>query len=203
MFAQVIQGPVSDAGEARAALAQWQQEVAPGAVGWLGSTAGVTDDGQFLAVARFDSAESARRNSERLEQDAWWTQTSKLFTAEPKFTDSVDVALDIVGNPDEAGFVQVIQGRTSDPKRAREMMSGDDSGQWAAFRPDVLGSAGIGHENGAYTMVLYFTTEAEARAGESKELTAEMAAQMEEMNSLAVGESKYFDLKRPIIFSPR
>jgi hypothetical protein len=49
MFVQVIQGQVSDAGQARAALDRWVQELAPGATGWLGSTAGVTEDGRFIA----------------------------------------------------------------------------------------------------------------------------------------------------------
>jgi hypothetical protein len=45
MFVQVIQGHVSDAAQVRAQLDRWVEEVAPGAVGWLGSTSGVTDDG--------------------------------------------------------------------------------------------------------------------------------------------------------------
>jgi len=53
MFVQVIQGQVSDVGQARAALDQWAQELAPGANGWLGSAAGVTEDGRFVALARF------------------------------------------------------------------------------------------------------------------------------------------------------
>ena len=53
MFVQVIQGQVTDAGKVRAALDRWAAEVAPGAIGWLGSTAGVTGDGRFIALARF------------------------------------------------------------------------------------------------------------------------------------------------------
>ena len=57
MFVQVIQGNVSDAARVRALLDRWVAEVAPGAVGWLGSTSGVTDDGRLVAlleVLRFD-----------------------------------------------------------------------------------------------------------------------------------------------------
>ena len=39
----------------------------------------------------------------------------------------------------------------------------------AGFRPDILGSMMIGHEDGRWTQVLYFTSEAEAREGERKE----------------------------------
>lgn len=63
-------------------------------------------------------------------------QTAKLFSGEASFRDSSDVAVDVIDDPDRAGFVQVMQGRDSDPERARELMS-QDSEQWAAFRPDV------------------------------------------------------------------
>ena len=127
MFVQVIQGQVADAGKLRAALDRWAEEVAPGAAGWLGSTAGVTEDGRFIALARFESEEAARRNSDRPEQDRWWAETSQLLSGEATFKDSSDVTVDANGDPDQAGFVQVIRGRGSDPERARELMSQDSS----------------------------------------------------------------------------
>jgi hypothetical protein len=202
MFVQVIQGQVSDAGQARAALDRWVQELAPGATGWLGSTAGVTEDGRFIALARFESEEAARRNSDRPEQDKWWTETAKLFSGEATFRDSSDVTVDVNGEPDDAGFVQVIQGRGSDPDRARELM-GQDSSEWAAFRPEIIGSVGVGHDGGAYTMALYFTSEEAAREGERKEPPPELKAQMEEMGRLNVGEPEFFDLKHPWLYSPK
>jgi hypothetical protein len=202
MFVQVIQGQVSDPGQVRAALDRWAQELAPGADGWLGSTAGVTDDGRFIAVARFETEEAARRNSDRPEQDRWWSETSQLFTGQATFKDSNDVVVDVTGEPDDAGFVQVMQGRGSDPDRARELM-GQDSAEWAAFRPDVIGSVAVGHEGGAYTMVIYFTSEEEAREGERKEPPPELKAQMDEMAALSIGEPEFFDLKQPWLYSPR
>jgi hypothetical protein len=201
VFVQVIQGQAADAGKVHATLDRWAQQVAPGAIGWLGSTAGVTEDGRFIALARFESEEAARRNSDRPEQDQWWTETARLFSGEAIFKDSSDVTVDVTGDPDEAGFVQVIQGRGSDPDRARELM-GQDSSTWAAFRPDIIGSVGVGHEGGAYTMALYFTSEAAAREGERKEPPPELKAQMEEMDALSVGVPEFFDLKQPWLYSP-
>jgi hypothetical protein len=201
MFVQVIQGQVADPGQLRAALDRWIQELAPGAEGWLGSTSGVTEDGRSFALVRFESEEAARRNSQRPEQDAWWGETSKLFTGEPTFRESSRVDVDVNGNPDEAGFVQVIQGRGSDPERARELMN-QDSSKWAEFRPDIIGSVGAEHEAGAYTMVLYFTSEEAAREGEHKEPPPELKAQMEEMNALNIGVPEFFDLKHPWLHSP-
>jgi hypothetical protein len=201
MFVQVIQGQTSDAAQVRAALDRWAQELAPGASGWLGSTAGVTDDGRFIALARFQSEEAARRNSDRPEQDKWWGETSTLLTGEATFLDSSDVMVDVIGDPNDAGFVQVIQGRSSDPKRARELM-GQDSSEWAAFRPDIIGSVGADHDDGAYTVALYFTSEEAAREGERKEPPAELQTVMAEMDALSVGEPTFFDLKQPWLYSP-
>ena len=202
MFAQVIQGKTSNPQALAAAGEQWLQDLAPGATGWLGSTSGVTEDGRAIVVVRFDTEENARRNSNRPEQDQWWSQTSKLFDGEATFRDSTDVTVDVQGDPDQAGFVQVMQGRSSDPERAKQLMD-QDADKWAAFRPDVVGSVSIGHEDGGYTMVLYFTSEADAREGERKEPPPELQAQMEEMNKLSVGETEFFDLKQPTMLSPK
>ena len=59
MFVQVIQGQVADAGKLKAALDRWIQELAPGSIGWLGTTAGVTEDGRFIELARFESEDAA------------------------------------------------------------------------------------------------------------------------------------------------
>jgi hypothetical protein len=202
MFAQVIQGKTSNPQALAAAGEQWLQDLAPGATGWLGSTSGVTEDGRAIVVVRFDTEENARRNSNRPEQDQWWSQTSKLFDGEATFRDSTDVTVDVQGDPDKAGFVQVMQGRSTDPQRAKQLMD-QDADKWAEFRPDVVGSVAIGHDDGGYTMVLYFTSEADAREGERKVPPPELQAQMEEMNKLSVGETEFFDLKQPTMLSPK
>ena len=201
MFVQVISGRTSDAEGLRAAMDRWVGELAPGAVGWLGSTGGVTDDGRVILVARFESEEAARRNSDRPEQGTWWAETERFFDGGATFQDSTDVVVDLQGDPDQAQFVQVMRGRTRDPQRARQLMTQDPE-QWAAYRPDVLGTLEVGHDDGAYTVVIYFTSEAEAREGERKEVPLELRTSMEEMGKLALGETEYFDLRQPDLRSP-
>jgi hypothetical protein len=201
MFVQVFQGPVSDAGQMRAQLDRWVRELAPGAEGWLGSTAGVTDDATFVALARFESEEAAQRNSDRPEQGAWWEETARLFTAEPSFHDSAWVDVDTPGDPSRAGFVQVMQGRSSDPDRARQLMA-EDPTDWQQFRPEILGSVLVGHDDDAWTMAIYFTSEEEARRGEQKQPPPELAKVMAEMDELAVGEPTFLDLKDPWLHAP-
>jgi hypothetical protein len=201
MFVQVIRGRVTGPEQVHAALDRWSGQLAAGARGWLGSTAGVTGDGQFVTLARFESEQAARRNSDRPEQGQWWTETAKLFTGEVTFRDSDDVTVDMHGDPDQAGFVQVMQGRASDLDRARELMA-QDPDEWAAVRPDVIGSMTVGHEGGAYTLAFYFTSEQAAREGERKEPPPRLKTQMEELNRLSIGEPEFLDLHQPWLYSP-
>ena len=99
MFVQVIQGQVSDAAQVRAHLDTWVSEVAPGAIGWLGSTGGVTDDGNLIALVRFEDEEKAQQNSDRPEQGAWWEKMASLFDGEPTFHNSTRVEVDTPGDP--------------------------------------------------------------------------------------------------------
>src|ERR1051325_7982121 len=119
-------------------------------------------------------------------------ETAKLFTGEVTFRDSSDITADVQGDPDAAGFVQVMQGRGTDPERAKELMA-ENPDEWAAFRPVVIGSVAVGHEDGAYTMAMYFTSEEAAREGERKEPPPQLKAQMEEMGKLSVGEPDFLD----------
>jgi hypothetical protein len=201
MFIQVIRGQVTSPEQVHAALDRWSGQLAAGAEGWLGSTAGVTGDGRFVALARFESEQAARRNSDRPEQGQWWAETSRLFAGEVSFRDSSEVTVDVHGDPGQAGFVQVMQGRASDLDRARELMA-QDPDEWAAFRPDVIGSVTVGHEGGAYTLAFYFTSEQAARDGEGKEPPPRLKAQMEELNRLSIGEPEFLDLNRPWLYSP-
>jgi hypothetical protein len=203
MFAQIIQGRTSDPDALRAATDRWMEELAPGADGWLGSTAGVTDDGRVVVVVRFESADAARRNSDRPEQGRWWEGTGQLFDGEVAFLDSDDVTVELSGDPEQAGFVQVMQGQVTDPDRARKIMAELPPDVMARYRPDVLGSVMIGSADGRWTQVVYFTSEDEARAAEGSEPPPEVADAMQEMGSLSVGETQFLDLRHPVLRSPR
>lgn len=201
MFVQVITAKTSQPEALMERFGRYKQEIGPDAIGWLGATAGITEDGRVVIVSRFESEEAANANGARPEQDEWWAGTAKLLDGEATFRNSTDVDVDMNGDPDQAGFVQVMQGRGSDPERAKELMS-QDADKWREFRPDVIGSLSVDHGEGNYTMVMYFTSEAEAREGERKELPPELQAQMDEMNKLNVGEPEFFDLKDPILDTP-
>ena len=201
MFAQIIRGKVSDPTAVRPVVDRWMTELGPTAKGWLGSTSGVTDDNEVFVLVRFESEEAARANSDRPEQGAWWAEMEKVFDGQPTFQDSNDVQVDTSGDPDAAGFVQVMTGQVTDPDRAKQLMA--EQPDMRTLRPDILGSVSVGHEDGKWTMVIYFTSEADAREGEAKQMPPEALKAMEEMQALSVGQPEFLDLKTPWLDSPK
>lgn len=196
MFIQVIQGKCNDADAMHRRMDMWREELEPGAVGWLGGTYGLTDDNEFIGVVRFDSAESAMRNSNRPEQGAWWAETSKLFDGEVTFHDCDDVTLMLDGGSDDAGFVQVIQGRVSDPAKLHQMMDNQPMEMLHQQRPDILGGTVAIDKDGFFTQTIAFRSEAEAREYEKQEMPPEMREQMDSMNAME-SDVSYHDLHHP------
>ena len=120
MFIQVIEGKVKDADLLRRQNDRWLAELKPGTKGYLGSTGGVTPDGRSIFLARFESEDAARANSERPEQGAWWNETAKAYDGEPTFHDCREADTMFGGGSNDAGFVQVIQGKAKDQAAMRK-----------------------------------------------------------------------------------
>lgn len=193
MFVQVIQGKAKDPAGIRKQFERWNEELRPNARGFLGSTAGVADDGEFIAVTRFESQEAARANSDSPAQDAWWRETEQYLDGEARFYDTTDVGQIGAGGSDDAGFVQVIQGTAKD-RATYEQMERDWEPQMKQLRPDVIGGIAAWQGND-FTQVMYFTSEAEAREGEKK-----MAEQPQEEDTgwqQMVDNLKFIDLRDP------
>ena len=201
MFIQVIQGMCTDEGMLRQQMDRWREELAPGAQGWLGGTYGMTDDGQFVAVVRCESREAAARNSLRPEQGEWWAAASRCFDGEVSFHDCDDAIMMLDGGSDDAGFVQVIQGRLDDPTRFREFMS-QPMDMLHEARPEIIGGTIAIDADGWFTETMAFRSEAEARQGEQMEMPDEMAGQFNrEMEQ--VREMRFLDLHHPWFASAR
>lgn len=201
MFVQVIEGHVSEPSKVRGALDRWATDIATSAPGWLGTTAGVTADGTFIAMARFDSPEAAASNSARPEQDQWWRETSTLFTDKVQFHDCTKVDTFLAGGSDDAGFVQIIEGRATDPDRLRELAVQSEQAMHEA-RPEIIGGTIAMHGDGSFTEEVYFTSEPAAREGERKELTGDAKASFDEELAL-MKDVHYYDLNDPWMYSPR
>jgi hypothetical protein len=195
MFMQIIQGPISDPEAARATMDRWQVELEPGAVGYLGGTFGVTDDNQLVACVRFDSEASARANSDRPEQAQWWSEMERHFSGPVSFHDCGDVTLLLGGGSDDAGFVQVIQGRAKDIVKMHSVV--DSTGPLLPkYRPDVIGATIAIDADGFFTETAAFTTEAAARQAEEQELPPEVKEVLDAEMAL-LEDVRFLDLRRP------
>ena len=195
MFVQVVKGTVKDASALRALVDRWQRDLRPGAVGYLGMTGGVSDKGEGIAIVRFESAEAARRNSQRPEQDEWFAEVLPLFDGEPSFKESEDVLLHRGGGSDEAGFVQVLLGKVIDRARLGPSLAAGEQ-LLVAARPDLLGSTMMIHDDGTYTEAAYFSSEADAREYENKTMSEELQALFTAYQQ-AAPTTHFIDLKDP------
>lgn len=197
MFVQVIQGRATDAAGLKKQWERWDQDIKPKAHGYLGGTGGVTKGGEFITIARFESEAAARAQSDRPEQGAWWEETSK-YLADPMFHNCTEVDLMKDGGSDEAGFVQVIQGKTTDIAKSREIDARMEP-QVKDLRPDVIGGIVAWHpRDGRFTNAIYFASEAEARAKEKEMESAEGFEElMGELEAISDGEPKFLDLTDP------
>ena len=200
MFMQIFQGKVRDAERARRTMDRWLAELQPSAAGWLGGTYGVTDDDVLVACIRFDSADAARRNSQRPEQGEWWKEMEANFDGPVTFHDCEDVQVLLGGGSDEAGFVQVIQGKLTDRSKLQDVI--DRSGNLLrTHRPDVLGATIAIADDGTVTETVAFRSEEEARRNEAKEMPKEVTDLVEEEMSL-FKDVRYLDLHHPWFASP-
>jgi hypothetical protein len=199
MFIQIIQGKTNDKAGLTRQNDRWEQELQPGAKGYLGMTGGVAEDGTAIFLARFESEAAANANSQRPEQGAWWNETAKYFDGEPAFRNCSEVDVTQIGDLDSAGFAQVMQGTCSDPARMRALDK-KLMPELQRIRPDVLGSVRAWDGND-FTEVVYFTSEAAARDGERKMNESEPPAELEEYMALS-GEMSFLDLKEPWVESP-
>jgi hypothetical protein len=198
MFVQLIRGKVSDADGLRRQLDRWDEELKSGAEGYLGATGGITADDQFVAAIRFESEDAAKANSERAEQGAWWEETSKCLDGDVTFRNCPEVRTYLRGGSDDAGFVQVMEGRVTDRQRLEQLEEGFME-RFAEERPDVIGVIRA-WDGDFFADTVYFLSEHSAREGESKPMAEDTQASFSEWSSL-IEDLTFYDLTEPIIRS--
>lgn len=166
MFIQVIQAKSSRPDEVRALMDEWNELPDEGS-GFLGGTFGFDDDDTYFGVVRFESKEKAMANSSRPETDAMAQKMAALMAGPPTFHDCDDVTEWLDGGSDDAGFVQIIQGKVSDRDALKATM-GRDTADLRQERPDVIGGTLAIAADGTFFNTVAFTNEASAREGEQK-----------------------------------
>ena len=117
-----------------------------------------------------------------------------MFDGEPTFRETSDITVLLDGGSDSAGFVQVMEGTVSDRAKAEALETDEMLEQLRAARPDVIGSVRMWFGGGAFVEAVYFTSEDEARAGE----TSEEFSGPEQDFAAVYGEVIYTDLRDPV-----
>src|SRR5439155_23945577 len=124
----------------------------------------------------------------------WWNKVaSKNFEGDVTFMDCADVTVALKGGSDDAGFVQVMFGKADDPEAYKKLGQQFET-ELPKFRPDVIGGVTGFTSDGRFADITYFTSEAEARENEKKELPAEMQDAMKEFGSYI---QEFVDLRDP------
>ena len=197
MFVQVMRGHANDKLGLRRQWQRWETDIEPQASGYLGSTAGIADDGTFIAMVRFASEEAARRNAESDEQTRWWHETRQCLDDGVEFHDCGQTDQWAKGGTDEAGLVQIRQGVSNDPTRLRDLYVNEQPVRMGPFRPEVIGGLFAWHGDGGFTLSAYFTTEQAARSGENLD---EFRSFFEDIDAV-MQELTYIDLSDPWLTS--
>lgn len=196
MFIQIIKGKCSRPDELRAMTDRWVRDLAPAATGWLGGTFGFTEDGDSVAVVRFESRQAAEANAARSEQSAWYAEMESLFDGPLEFHDCDTVKLMLDGGSDDAGFVQVITGHIDDASLLES--TGTMEAMLHEARPEIIGITFAMEADGTFVETVFFTDEAAARAGEAQTMpTQGQAAESMRQWQEHVHVAGFMDLRQP------
>ncbi|HEV7827151.1 MAG TPA: hypothetical protein VGP02_19850 [Mycobacteriales bacterium] len=196
MFLQVHHATVDDRDGAHECLDRWATALRSDP-GWLGTTAGVTDDGQSFTLTRYASADAVHGAETRGARDSWHAEMSHLSAHPIRCQDCGQVITQLRGDSPEARFVQLVQGRMADLDRLEHAL--EVAGPWEAdARSDIIGGLLGLHGDGGFTQIVYFTSEDDAREGEHLEAPEETG----EVSAL-VSDLTFFDLHAPWSYAPR
>jgi hypothetical protein len=196
MFVQIIEGTTSNPDALFAAGDAWDAEVRPGAIGFLGVTAGVTPDGKAFSLVRFEDQASAQANAERPEQGAWFEKhLATAYDAPPTFTESSDITEFMGGGSNEAGFVQVMKSKGVDRAEIERLDTVFE--KFVGQRPDIIGGLRAWTGKDSCIDVMYFTSESEAREGEAAPMPDELQQAMADFDGM--GDTEFLDLVDPVL----
>ncbi len=193
MFVQVFQAKVRDADLWARQVETWRREIKPKTTGFLGFTSGITGEGEMITAVRFTSQETAQVDNDLPEQGAWFEETSKAFDGEVTFHDCREVDILFDGGSDDAGFVQIMQGRAKNQEQMRAQEK-DMEPELRKIRPDLIGGITAWHGDGNFTQVAYFRSEAEARQNEQTMATSPV---FEQFMAQIDGDMTFYDLTEP------
>ena len=189
VFLLLARGPASDPEIVRRRWDEWHEREASKNAGWLGSTGGVASGGEWLAAVRYASEDPARAAARAaLDSDFFAAATTVEVTGDVH-------VLEGNGSPTGGRFVQFMRARVPDRHRLEAIEAAMGS-QFAALRRDFLSGLRAWTGPDRLTVVDWFTSEADARAGEAIDIPADLGARFGEWMSL-LHDVEWYDLNQP------
>ena len=117
-----------------------------------------------------------------------------MYDGEVTFAGSSDVQEFLGGGSNDAGFVQVM--KTTGIDRAAAARLDEQFERFSHLRPDLLGSFRVWTTPDTCVEANYFTSEADARAGEQQQMPEEVQALMGEFAEV-MKTAEFLDLTDP------
>lgn len=201
MWIRIARGKTAEPAKLKALVETFTTDPEGLPAGSLGVTFGFAKDGTAVVSSRFESKAAGEA---WFSSDQFKARLEKITALGTEITDefrSDDVVVFGKGGSDDAGFVQVMTGNTSDRAKYEQISNTLDE-FLTKERPDVIGGITAFGDNGRYFDVVYFTNEADARVGEKKELSAgaqEILGQLESITS----DVEFIDLTDVVTASPK
>lgn len=157
MAVNYVEADVADAGSVRGALENLAD------LGTARGVAGVTDDGRLVALLHVP-ADAQERAAGRA---PWWAELQPAIAEDPHVDPAVEMGVFVSAIPPRSGFAQVMRAHVTDRPAFERVLAAD--AEWLAReRPEIVGGALAWHGPDRFTLVVCFTDEASARAGEAK-----------------------------------
>ena len=197
MFVLTVAAHTSAADALRRHVLTWPAEVGTAATGWLGSTAGVSDDGAFLLLLRFESEEASLITSGLPSYTDWWQMCRRHLDTKPSFTPSTAVTGILAGGSDSAAAVRITQGRAT-PSRLEDIVRRLEVVP-ASQRDDVIGGLVAWHDGGQFTEALYLRAPPTARLLAA---TSTPLGRFARDHDAAIRGARITDLREPWLTSP-
>jgi hypothetical protein len=199
MFVLKVEARTTKADALRKHVLTWPTEVGKRATGWLGNTAGVSPEGDFILLMRFVSEEAAWITMDLPENTRWWQVCGRHLDTKPVFTGSTDVTAILSGGSDDAAAVRITRGR-ADTNRFRDSLSQLET-LAAKERTDVIGGIVAWHDEERFTEVLYLKSKDFATSRQVAAAAAPLRRLIDD-HQAAMTDPAVLDLTEPWLMSP-
>ena len=199
MFLLTVEGRTGTPDALHEDVLNWPGEVGRSAVGWLGNTAGVSNDGDFVLLMRFESEEAAWITSDLPEQGRWWQTCAEHLDTKPAITGSTTVIGILDGGSDDAAAVRIRRGSAVLNRYRRSLRQLETLPP--AERAAVIGGIVAWHDGDRFTEALYLTSRDFAQVRQLGTSPTPLGRFIDGLEA-SILDAKVIELDEPWLISP-